>query len=55
MRSDEIAEIFAEIADMLELRNDNFYHKRAYRLAADRGRDFPEPIKAFLRCRQTSK
>jgi DNA polymerase/3'-5' exonuclease PolX len=30
MRSDEIAEIFAEIADMLELRNDNFYHKRAY-------------------------
>jgi DNA polymerase/3'-5' exonuclease PolX len=49
MRSDEIAEIFAEIADMLELRNDNFYHKRAYRLAAEGVRDFPEPIKLLSR------
>jgi DNA polymerase (family X) len=44
MHNDEIAEILDEIADMLELRDDNFYHKRAYRLAAEGVRDFPQPI-----------
>ena len=41
MRNDELAEIFDEIADMLELRDDNFYHQRAYRLAAESLRDYP--------------
>ncbi len=29
---------------MLELRDDNFYHQRAYRLAAESVRSYPEPI-----------
>jgi DNA polymerase (family X) len=49
MRNDEIAEILDEIADMLELRDDNFYHKRAYRLAAEGVRDFPQPIELLPR------
>jgi len=44
MRNDQIADIFDEIADMLELRDDNFYHQRAYRVAAAGVRDCPEPI-----------
>jgi DNA polymerase (family 10) len=44
MRNDEIAEVFEEIADMLELRDDNFYHQRAYRVAAESVRAYPEPI-----------
>jgi DNA polymerase/3'-5' exonuclease PolX len=41
MRNDQIAQVFDEIADMLELRDDNFYHKRAYRVAAEGLRDYP--------------
>ena len=44
MRNDELAEIFDEIADMLELRDDNFYHQRAYRLAAESLRDYPTSV-----------
>jgi len=44
MGNDELAEIFDEIADMLELRDDNFYHQRAYRVAAESLRDYPTPI-----------
>jgi len=32
LRNDENADIFAEMADMHELRGDAFYHKQAYRL-----------------------
>ena len=49
MRNDEIAEIFDEIADMLELRDDNFYHKRAYRVAAGSLRGYPRPIADLTR------
>jgi len=49
MRNDELAKIFDEIADMLEIRGDNFYHKRAYRLAADGMRDFSEAIELLPR------
>jgi DNA polymerase (family X) len=44
MRNDELAQIFDEIADMLELRDDNFYHHRAYRVAAESLRDYPTPV-----------
>ena len=44
MRNDELAEIFDEIADMLELRDDNFYHQRAYRVAAESLRDCPTSV-----------
>jgi len=44
MRNDELAEIFDEIAGMLELRDDNFYHQRAYRLAAESLRDYPTSV-----------
>ena len=44
MRNDELAEIFDEIADMLELRDDNFYHQRAYRVAAESLREYPAPV-----------
>ena len=44
MRNDELAEIFDEIADMLELRDDNFYHQRAYRVAAESLRDYQAPV-----------
>jgi DNA polymerase (family 10) len=44
MRNDELAEIFDEIADMLELRDDNFYHQRAYRVAAESLRDYPTSV-----------
>ena len=55
MRNDELAKIFDEIADMLEIRGDNFYHKRAYRLAADGTRDFPEPIERYraINCKRS--
>ena len=51
MRNDQIAQVFDEIADMLELRDDNFYHKRAYRVAAEGLRDYPEPIAKLPRDR----
>ena len=44
MRNDELAKIFDEIADILELRDDNFYHQRAYRVAAESLRDYPTPV-----------
>ena len=44
MRNHELAEIFDEIADMLELRDDNFYHQRAYRVAAESLRDYPTSV-----------
>jgi DNA polymerase (family 10) len=49
MGNNEIAEVLEEIADMLELRDDNFYHQRAYRVAADSLRDYPEPIASIPR------
>src|SRR6266436_5765715 len=44
MRNDDLAEIFDEIADMHELRDDNFYHHRAYRVAAESLRDYPTSV-----------
>ena len=44
MSNDELADLFDEIADMLELRDDNFYHQRAYRIAAESLRDYPTSI-----------
>ena len=51
MRNDELAEIFDEIADMLELRDDNFYHQRAYRVAAESLRDYPTPVAELMNIR----
>jgi len=44
MRNEELAQIFDEIAEMLELRDDNFYHQRAYRVAAESLRDYPTAV-----------
>jgi DNA polymerase (family 10) len=44
MRNEEIARIFEEIADMLEIAGENFFRVRAYRNAARTVRDFPAPL-----------
>jgi DNA polymerase (family 10) len=44
MHNDEIARIFDDVADMLELGGENFFRVRAYRNAARTVRDFPAPI-----------
>jgi DNA polymerase (family 10) len=44
MHNEEIARIFDDVADMLELRGENFFRIRAYRNAARTVRDFPAPI-----------
>ena len=44
MRNDQIASIFDEIADMLELGGENFFRVRAYRNAARAVRDYPESV-----------
>ncbi|HXZ87948.1 MAG TPA: DNA polymerase/3'-5' exonuclease PolX [Candidatus Binataceae bacterium] len=49
MRNDEIASVFDEIADMLELGGENFFRVRAYRNAARTVRDYPEQVAALSR------
>jgi DNA polymerase (family X) len=49
MRNDEIAGVFDEIADMLELGGENFFRVRAYRNAARTVRDYPEQVAALSR------
>jgi DNA polymerase (family 10) len=47
MRNDQIASIFDEIADMLELGGENFFRVRAYRNGARAVRDYPESVTAL--------
>jgi DNA polymerase (family X) len=44
MRNEEIARIFDDVADMLEIAGENFFRVRAYRNAARAVRDFPAPV-----------
>jgi DNA polymerase (family 10) len=47
MQNHEIAKVLDEIADMLEVSEDNFFRVRAYRNAARTVRDHPEPLAAM--------
>ncbi|MBV8361766.1 MAG: DNA polymerase/3'-5' exonuclease PolX, partial [Deltaproteobacteria bacterium] len=51
MQNEEIARIFDDVADMLELGGENFFRVRAYRNAARVIRDFPAPIADLARDR----
>jgi DNA polymerase (family X) len=51
MRNEEIARIFDDVADMLEIGGENFFRVRAYRNAARTVRDFPAPIADLARDR----
>ncbi|HKV54833.1 MAG TPA: DNA polymerase/3'-5' exonuclease PolX [Candidatus Binataceae bacterium] len=44
MRNEEIAKLFDDVADMLEIGGENFFRVRAYRNAARAVRDFPAPV-----------
>ena len=49
MRNEEIARIFEDVADMLEIGGENFFRVRAYRNAARAVRDFPAPVAELAR------
>jgi len=49
MRNEEIARVFDDIADMLEIGGENFFRVRAYRNAARAVRDFPAPVAELAR------
>lgn len=51
MRNEEIARIFDDVADMLEIGGENFFRVRAYRNAARAVRDFPAPVADLARDR----
>jgi DNA polymerase (family X) len=53
MRNEEIAHIFDDVADMLEIGSENFFRVRAYRNAARAVRDFPAPVAELARDRFT--
>ncbi len=44
MQNPEIARLFGEVADLLEIKGENPFRIRAYRNAARTIRDFPEPL-----------
>jgi DNA polymerase (family 10) len=49
MRNEEIARVFDDVADMLEIGGENFFRVRAYRNAARAVRDFPAPLADLTR------
>ncbi|HEY7193686.1 MAG TPA: DNA polymerase/3'-5' exonuclease PolX [Gemmatimonadales bacterium] len=49
MQNPDIARIFDEVADLLEIQNANPFRVRAYRTAARTVRDFPEPLSDIAR------
>src|SRR5947207_13127973 len=51
MQNPDIARLFDEVADLLEIQEANPFRVRAYRNAARTIRDFPEPIAELVRCR----
>jgi DNA polymerase (family X) len=51
MRNEEIARIFDDVADMLEIDGANFFRVRAYRNGARAVRDFPAPMDELARDR----
>src|SRR3989449_202093 len=49
MQNPDIARLFDEVADLLEIQDANPFRVRAYRNAARTIRDFPEPLAALVR------
>jgi DNA polymerase (family 10) len=49
MQNPDIARLFDEVADLLEIQNANPFRVRAYRNAARTIRDFPEPMAELVR------
>ena len=49
MQNSDIARLFDEVADLLEIQNANPFRVRAYRTAARTIRDFPEPLADVIR------
>src|SRR6267143_6518915 len=49
MQNPDIARVFDEVADLLEIQDANPFRVRAYRNAARTIRDFPEPIADLVR------
>ena len=49
MQNSEIARVFDEVADLLDIQDANPFRVRAYRNAARTIRDFPEPIAELVR------
>ncbi len=49
MQNPDIARVFDEVADLLEIKDENPFRVRAYRNAARTIRDFPEPIADWVR------
>jgi DNA polymerase (family X) len=49
MQNPDIARVFDEVADLLEIQNANPFRVRAYRNAARTIRDYPEPIAELVR------
>src|ERR1700675_4249470 len=49
MQNPDIARLFDEVADLLEIKDENPFRVRAYRNAARTIRDFPEAIGAWVR------
>ena len=49
MQNPDIARLFDEVADLLEIQDANPFRVRAYRNAARTIRDFPEPVADLVR------
>src|SRR5262249_53485650 len=49
MQNAEIARVLERVADMLEVRGENFFRVRAYRNAARAVRDYPAPVAGLER------
>jgi DNA polymerase (family 10) len=49
MRNEDVASVFDEIADMLDLGGENFFRVRAYRNAARIVRDYPQQVATLSR------
>ena len=49
MQNPDIARAFDEVADLLEIKDENPFRIRAYRNAARAVRDFPEPVAEWVR------
>src|ERR1043166_4483108 len=49
MQNPDIARLFDEVADLLEIQDANPFRVRAYRNAARTIRDFPEPLQELVR------
>src|SRR5947209_17729807 len=49
MQNPDLARLFDEVADLLEIQDANPFRVRAYRNAARTIRDFPEPLQELVR------